>query len=738
MTDSQASSSEGPLTQSFDLLDGRIQHWLWNSGWTELRDAQEQAIPVLLKGTQDVIIAASTASGKTEAAFLPILTRLSQKGNEGSLAIYISPLKALINDQRRRLEELTEVVDLQVVPWHGDIPKTTKNKFMKHPSGVLLITPESMEAMLMHHGSGLKGLFKGLQYLVVDELHAFMGTERGKQLQSLLHRIETAVGRKVPRIGLSATLGDMDGAIQFLRRGGSARLIVSKSQGQELKVQVRGIREPAQPRKGPEGEVIAVGDEAIAQHLFQVLRGANHLVFPNSRRQVEFFADRLRRMSEDSGYPNEFWPHHGNLAKDIREETEAALKQKERPATAICTSTLELGIDIGSVKSVVQIGPPPSVASLRQRLGRSGRRKGEPAILRAYCQECQLDENAHLSDLLREGLVQTVAMIQLLVEGWYEPILAEGIHGSTFVQQVLSSLYQNGGMLTGPLWNLHCATGAFSAVTKDHFTDLLRNLGSEEIIFQDPTGLLMLAPKGERITQHYTFYAAFSSEEEFRIVTAGKSLGSMPISQPLQEGSYLIFAGRRWMVKSVSMEDLVIEVVPAVAGSVPHLLGPSGAWIHRRVRQMMREILVSSDPIPFLDEEGQRMLQEARDNFNRLGLDGLRFIKLGRSTHILHWSGDAEANTLVLWLVARGLRAVQEGLAISVMDADSVEVEGWVASFESDPGMTAEALAATVANKASEKWDYLLPEGLLNANYASMFLKRDETSITPDSTQRPG
>ncbi|MBL0210841.1 MAG: DEAD/DEAH box helicase [Holophagaceae bacterium] len=722
MTDSPVSSSNGPSTQSFGLLDGRIQYWLWNSGWTELRDAQEQAIPVLVEGTQDVIIAASTASGKTEAAFLPILTRLSQKGNEGSLAVYISPLKALINDQWRRLDELTEVVDLQVVPWHGDISKTTKDRFIKAPRGVLLITPESLEAMFMHHGHGLKGLFKGVQYVVVDEVHAFMGTERGKQLQSLMHRLETAVGRTVPRVGLSATLGDMEGAVQFLRRGGSARLIVSKDSGQELKVQVRGIRVPAKAKKGPDGEDIDEGDEAIARHLFQVLRGANHLVFPNSRSRVEFFADRLRCMSEDAGYPNEFWPHHGNLAKDIREETEAALKQKERPATAICTSTLELGIDIGSVKSVVQIGPPPSVASLRQRLGRSGRRKGEPAILRAYCQERQLDANAPLSDLLREGLVQTIAMIQLLIEGWYEPIRTSGIHGSTFIQQILSSLYQHGGMLVGPLWNLHCATGPFPAVTKDHYTTLLRHLGEEEIIFQDPTGLLMLAPKGERITQHYTFYAAFSSDEEFRIVTAGKSLGSMPVNQPLQEGSFLIFAGRRWMVRSVSMEDLVIDVVPAAAGAAPHFLGPSGAWVHRHVRLKMREILATTDSVHFLDTEGQHLLQEARDNFTRLELLNLRFITLGRTTHILHWSGNAEANTLALWLTAKGLKASPEGVSVAVMDADPSDVQKWVEAFATDPGMSAEDLAATVVNKTVEKWDYLLPEGLLNANYASMFL----------------
>lgn len=201
MTSSPASSSE--TSTSFGLLDPRIQKWVWSCGWSELREAQERAIPLILKGDADVIIAASTASGKTEAAFLPILTDLADpKRDEPGLSVYVSPLKALINDQWRRLEELAETLDIRVTPWHGDVNQSRKAKFFKAPSGVLLITPESLEAMLMRHGHGLAGVLAGLRHVVVDELHAFMGTERGKQLQSLLHRIEKSlffhlVGRKL-------------------------------------------------------------------------------------------------------------------------------------------------------------------------------------------------------------------------------------------------------------------------------------------------------------------------------------------------------------------------------------------------------------------------------------------------------------------------------------------------------------------------------------------------------------
>lgn len=365
------------VSKAFLQLDPRIQHYLWSEGWGALREVQEQAIPLILPGDQDVIVAASTASGKTEAAFLPALTHLLQQPEEG-LIVYISPLKALINDQFGRLERLCENLDVPVWPWHGDITATSKRRFLQKPHGVLLITPESLEATLCNRGTSIAALFKRTAFFIIDELHAFIGTERGKQLQSLLHRIETTLGHNVPRIGLSATLGDMNLAAEFLRSDRAAAMVDSPSTGGQLLILVKGFEEPpakdGQRRKNdPEAELAPA---AIAEHLFKVLRGSNNLVFPNSRREVERYTHLLNKLCEQTKVPNEFWPHHGNLSKEIRYETEVALKQRERPASAVCTSTLELGIDIGAVKSVVQIGTPPSVASLRQRLGRSGRREG--------------------------------------------------------------------------------------------------------------------------------------------------------------------------------------------------------------------------------------------------------------------------------------------------------------------------------------------------------------------------
>lgn len=725
---SPVSNSE---SANFQLLDPRIQRWIWTSGWTELRDAQELAIPLLLDATQDVIVSANTASGKTEAAFFPILTRLAQTSDAPTLAIYISPLKALINDQWRRLDALTELLEMQVTPWHGDINQHRKSRFMKNPAGCLLITPESLEALLARQGHSVRGLFAGLSYVVIDELHAFMGTERGKQLQSLLNRVEKAIGRAVCRVGLSATLGDKLGAAHFLRPDCARPVITIASQqsDQQLMVLVKGIVEGvvAQPESIPSKDTPrapkeSVAKTAVANHLYQALRGSSNLIFPNSRSEVEFYSDYLRRACERSAVPNEFWPHHGNLSKEIREEAELALKQTDRPVTAICTSTLELGIDIGPVKSVVQVGPPPSVASLRQRLGRSGRRKGEPMVLRSYCIEDQLTAKSGISDRLRTGLVTTIAMIRLLTQGWCEPVSTTKIHASTLVQQTLSLLAQYGGLNAQSLWMLLCESGPFSAVTKSQFASLLRRLGEKEIVFQDSTGLILLAPDGERITQHYSFYAAFSSEEEYRIVAGSRTLGSMPITRPLTAGSFLIFAGRRWQVLSVAQEELVIMVQPASGGAVPGFDGAMGAVIHDRVRQEMREVLRTNESVPFLDAAAQQLLQEARMTYDRLNLDDNWIVQSGVETQVFLWRGDCVHDTLLFMLSGRGFMGINEGICVSLRDTTVESVRRELGLICEQEPVDPSVLASEVKNTMREKWDYLLPVELLNASFASSYL----------------
>jgi ATP-dependent Lhr-like helicase len=700
-----------------------------------LRDAQEWAVPVLVDADQDVIIAAATAAGKTEAAFLPILTNLLNHDDPSGAVLYISPLKALINDQWDRLSRLCEQLEIPVVAWHGDISSSKKHRFLKSSEGVLLITPESLEALFVNRGSSLGGVFQNLRYIVVDELHAFIGSERGKQLQSLMHRVELVVGCRLPRVGLSATLGDMKMASEFLRPGSAdtVTVIESKNSNQTLQVQVRGYIQPpmnelmkARVELSLDGEnegeqdYEASSDFAIADHLYKVLRGSNNLIFPNSRAQVEWYADQLRRRCENDGLPNEFWPHHGSLSKDLREQAEHALKAGNQAASAICTTTLELGIDIGSIKTVVQIGAPPSVASLRQRLGRSGRRPGEKATLRVYCKESPLTDGSSLSDLLRQGLVQTISMVRLLARGWFEPPRAQGIHASTLVQQCLSVIAQCGGASAADLWKSLIAEGAFPKVEKSDFMGLLKSLGEHELIIQDSSGLLLPGVVGERLINHYEFYSAFTSDEEFRLVCDGKTLGSVPVSRPLTKDQRIIFGGRRWQVRDVDLQAKVI-IVSAARGGAPPQFDGLGAMVHDVVRKEMRAVLADSAPCPFIDSSAQALLDEARKTFSLLRLGDRYLIESGSKCSLISWLGDYANDALRLLLNHVGLPCHNTGLVIEI-DASIDQANAALNAVGSlDPGDLNSTLA-DVENMLREKWDWALPEPLLKRSFASISL----------------
>ena len=720
-------------SSSFHLLDERIQRFIWAEGWESLRDAQEAAIPLILQADRDVIVAAATAAGKTEAALLPALTHLLKSDPPG-LIVYISPLKALINDQFGRLDRLCKQLEVPVWPWHGDISASTKTRFLAKRQGVLLITPESLEALLCNRGTSIGAAFERLTFFVVDELHAFIGAERGKQLQSLMHRIERVIGRTVPRIGLSATLGDMSLAADFLRpgKGSAVAMVESKSSSNELKILVKGYEEPLVVLPGEDEEPPEPMTPAqIAAHLFKGLRGSNNLVFPNSRREVERYTHLLNRMCEAQQVPNEFWPHHGSLSKEIRFETETALKQKEQPASAICTNTLELGIDIGAVKSVAQIGPPPSVASLRQRLGRSGRRKGEPAILRGYCIEDALGGKPSLDTELRLGTVRMAAMISLLLEGWFEPPMSKGAHLSTLVQQMLSFIAQNGGATIGQLYDLLCGPATpFAGTSKEEFVELVRHLGQEELLIQDSVGTLLHGRVGEKFVNHYTFYAAFAADEEFRIVCSGRTLGTLPVSQTLNIGQRILFGGKTWRVEDIDEQQNTIFVFRAGGGVPPLFTGGTGR-IHTRVRQRMREILEASEVPPYLDEVAQRFLAEGRTNHVEKGLAETFYVDQGSAVVLLTWLGDAANEAVACLLQRRGFNASPAGPGVEVQKGDRSTEDILDALIDAgmDEPPPLDVLLADVKNLQREKWDWALPDQLLRRAYASLNLNIEEALV---------
>jgi ATP-dependent Lhr-like helicase len=741
MTASPASGSEerGPrasVSRAFDSLHERVRRWIWEQGWTELRDAQEAAIPLLLEGCADVIVSAATAGGKTEAAFLPIVSRLATGCvSPGIGALYVGPMKALINDQFRRLEDLCEDLGIAVHRWHGDVDGGRKRRVVEAPSGILLITPESLEALFVLRGPDVPRIFAGLGHVVVDELHSFIGSERGRQLQALLHRLELALRRRVPRVGLSATLGDLGLAAEFLRpgRGTEVIQITSQAAGQEIRIQVRGY-EHAAPRLSSKAAEIAevqgeevglmdvsTGDQvAIAEHLFVKLRGADNLVFANSRAQVERYADLLREMSDRARVPNEFLPHHGSLAKDLRQEVEARLKDRSVPVTAICTSTLEMGIDIGSVRSVAQIDPPLSVAALRQRLGRSGRRN-DPAVLRVYIREAGISPNSPPEDCLRTSLVQAIAVIELLLAKWCEPPESGALHLSTLVQQLLSLIAQHGGVQAADAWEALCRSGPFRAVDQPMFAAFLRGLARHDLLSQAEDGTLLLGVAGERLVGHYTFYAAFATPEEFRIVDGDRMLGTLPIASPIAEGSYVLFAGRRWHVTSLDPQRRIVFVTRARAGRAPHFNG-AGGQIHDRVRREMRRVYCGGEVPVYLDDAARELLLEGRASFVRFGLLERSVVRDGTDVILLPWRGDRILDTLLLSFLGRGVAYDRSAHAIRLRDLDEAALAGHVRALLGGGPPEPRVLARAALNKESGKHDCFLPEDLLEADFAARAL----------------
>lgn len=725
---SPPSNSDGKVSSAFGLLHPKVQKWVWQQGWNELHDIQERTIKKVLKDRCDIVISAATARGKTEAVFLPICTDIAENAFTSVRALYIGPLKALINDQFARLDYLCEDLEIPVHRWHGDVDSSKKRKLLNKPSGVLLITPESIEALFINHGSKLEIIFKNLSYVVVDELHSFIGNERGRQLQSLLHRLEIVQKRRIRRIALSATLGDMPMAGEFLRKTGSkdVELIESSNGGQEIKLQVRGYVEKvpdidkaldlsSDSSTESEGDYIA-----IAQHLFKTLRGTDNLIFCNRRQEVEAYADLLRSFCSREKLPNEFFPHHGSISKDLREDVEVRLKDKTMPINVVCTTTLEMGIDIGSVSSIAQVGAPFTVASVRQRLGRSGRRN-DPATLRMYIQERELTDKLPIQDTLRLHLVQSVAMVNLLIRKWYEPPIMGALHLSTLIQQVLSMIAQYGGVSALDAWRCLCKSGPFDEVDQGMFGQLLRNLGQNEIIIQTSEGLLLLDIKGERLVNHFSFYAAFTTPEEYSLFAEGKQLGTLPIAYPLVEGMFLIFAGRRWVVLAVDVEKKLVELASAKGGRPPSFSG-SGALIHDKIREEMRAVYSSTEIPIYLNKKAKDLLNEGRKFFLEYRLVESPIMQAGRDTLLFIWKGDRIVNTVALLLKTKGLAVSIEGLVIIVSKCHPKDLLKHLKDIISAKDSNAIELAATVANKGSEKHDHFLDEQLLCADYSSRYL----------------
>lgn len=716
------------------LLAPQLQAWIQEQGWSGLNEVQAQAIPIILSGDRDLIIVADTAGGKTESVYLPILTRLAAdhiKGG-GIQVVYISPLKALINDQFDRVAALGRCVGVNVCRWHGDAPVGPKRKLQESPDGVVLITPESLEARFVRHGPEMPRWFSALTFIVIDELHHFIGTERGRQLQSLLHRMELACGHRVPRIALSATIGGIPTAAEFLRPGGgtSVAIVAPPSPPRKVNLRLKGyeslplhLDQHSAPAISPDDHSQADSPEkaGVAEDIHAVVRDSKNLIFPNSRANVEKYTERLRRISHDISTGGIFMPHHGSLSAEHRREVERRLKEGDDPINVVATTTLELGLDIGSIESIAQIGCPISVSSMRQRMGRSGRAHGKRPSMRIFITEPPIDENRLMPDCIRPSLFQAVAMTELMFQRWCEPPSPDGCHYSTLVQQVISLVAERGTIAQSEVRRILCEGGPFRLVDGDAFQRLISELTEKKILAGGANGL-SLAERGLKMIRHYKFFAAFNTPVEYLLRYGNnEELGTVPISRAIAIDGKLLFGGRLWRVVSIDRKRRIVELDGDTEGEPPLFLG-DGFHVDDRVRKEMLK-LYQSDHVPvYLDETARRFLSEGREMFKQLELDRRAVLATRLGSALFPWAGDRIMNSIAANLLRAGALAFKTGCFISIAEIGPKDVVALLSRI-SRQGFDHLGVVETLfyKDRHEEKWDRYVPLDLCAEDYARRF-----------------
>ncbi|MBU6120848.1 DEAD/DEAH box helicase [Hymenobacter siberiensis] len=575
---------------AFHLLAEPIRRYVRDQRWEELRPIQAAAIQHILADDDNYILASRTASGKTEAAFLPILSKVDFR-QPGVRVLYVSPLIALINDQFQRVETLCQYLDVPVTKWHGEASRTEKKKLLDQPAGILLITPESLEAMFVHAPRSVKTLFSQLDYVVIDEIHSFLGTDRGLQLQSLLARLRRAGRARFAVVGLSATIGDYAEAKRFTGEAARTKVLLDRA-GKEMHTQFRYF--PAD-RSGADLPLDLLKD------LYKQTSRSKALIFPNTRGLAEVVAVKLRLISDRvHGHAN-YFSHHSSVHKEVREYVEHFAKHNQRqPFCIACTSTLELGIDIGSVDKVVQIDAAQSVASLIQRVGRSGRRDGAASELLLYATNPW-------------SLVQSLACWLLYQDGFVEPLRAARHPYDLLLHQALSIVKERAGIGRAALLKELLANAAFTEIAPAAANEILDELLRIDWL-EALGGELIIGVEGEFTVNSREFFSVFKTEPVFKVVHAGKTVGEIPYSLQVQEQENLFLAARTWKITGIDGATKRIEVVPARDGKRPIFSG-GGGTVHPRIREKMLEILVSPDDYPELDELSQLALRSLRQQF---------------------------------------------------------------------------------------------------------------------------
>lgn len=644
---------------TFQLLSPAVQKKIWDMGWRRFTPIQEAAVPVLL-ARRHAVLMAGTASGKTEAAFLPILSALEREGPVREVKVlYLSPLRALINDQFERVERLTDTLDIPLVKWHSDVSRHKKMTWLENPSGILQITPESLEALLVNQTDKAARLLGGVEYVILDELHAFLEGDRGLQVRSLLARMKRYHRRPPVMVGLSATIGAPEVAQKFLHPDAPEEVeVVNPGDGKRqifLQVEFFGKEHNAYP-------------QALVRDVYDLTRDKKAILFCNSRGQVEELTHKLNETGRMLGgplYTARYHAHHSSIDKGEREWVEAQMKTASTPMSVVATNTLELGIDIGSLDLVVQVDATYSVSSLKQRLGRSGRREGADSFLMMYATE-------------DEELVQAVAVTELLFDKWVEPPEPRTQVYDLLFHQMLAMATERHGLFTDELMTAVAGNPLFAELPSVRVRELIEWMLEEDWLAV-VEGKCILGMQGERLVRSREFYAVFQSPALYKVMHGARLVGTVEGSPLVQAGESLLLAGSMWSITEVDERRGVVHVVPAFEGKKPIWLSGS-RYVHPKIAQRIYEVYVTEEDLDYLSPRAWQRLKDvrhaAKGNGWQAGVCVVR--EEGRSLILHDFAGTRRQNALATlirgWLREQELpHGVRQGAFSITLEGGAVE-----------------------------------------------------------------
>lgn len=557
-------------------------------GWSSLRPVQEEAGAALLAG-QNAIILAPTAGGKTEASLFPTLSMLLEETREGAQqagveALYIAPIKALLNNQAERLGLYTEMVGLRRFVWHGDTPDSARRGFLREPTELLMTTPESLEVMLISSRVDTQRLFGALRMVILDEVHALAGTDRGAHLMSVLERLARVSQVDVQRVGLSATVGNPEAILGWLQGTSRRPGCVVDPPKQPGKRQLLIVQRP---------ELVSIARDAA-----RLAQGQKSLFFCQSRATTEAVAEYMRRAG------TAVFVHHSAVSREERALAEERFHHGS-DACIVCTSTLELGIDVGDLDRVFQAEAPDTVSAFLQRMGRTGRRSGQAANTTFFCQTA-------------EGVLQAVALIELARAGWVERVAVARRCWPVLIHQILAMSLEQGGISADDAWQHLAQVGDFQGIQREEYDRLLAWMLQDSAL-RLASGRLVLGPKAERRFGRKNFmelYAVFSSPQTYTVQTTGaQPLGSLNqafVDRLVEGASCFLLGGRAWAVLRVLHDDRSVVVEPAARGRRPTWGGFLPQFLGFEVCQCIRSVLQSDVRYPYLEDSAWEALSAHR------------------------------------------------------------------------------------------------------------------------------